>query len=604
MTNADHAVLSPLGPDDPREVAGYQLLARVGEGGMGSVYLSRTRGNQPVALKVIRREFAQNHDFRRRFEQEVTAARRVQGYHIVPVVDHDTSGDLPWLASSYVPGLALDDALGRFGPLPMPAVFQLIGCTAQALHAVHAASVIHRDLKPSNILLSSNGPFVIDFGIARAADATQLTRSGGFIGTPQYMSPEHAFGKPVTAATDIFALGLIAAVVATGRHPYGDGAGISIAAQIANTAQQPPDLSGYPDELRPLLERCLTAEPEGRPTPAELAELCQQAAGRELRDFAGWLPAPLTAEIERRERMAQQPPTPAQPPMPAHTPTQTRTQTPTQAPAQTPPPPAYQPLAYQPTQAASPGQPPHHPIASAPTQAAAYPAPPTPTPGDSGRGRGRSRVLAVGGAALALALVMVAVAAWVFIQGDGAKDKNEDKADGKHTAQPQQAAKQSASPSAEETGETENAEDADSAKVAYTPVYQNKTLQLRAPDEFGPTTDFDLDQPKVDTTGGLASDVQDFSMRDTALRAGEAMAKSPGTTPEQCEEAVTTDPLDTTLAADDLGEDRLIAKGDRLCMVTTSGNLAMMKITAVIPPEADYKIPSYSAQVTLWKRAS
>ncbi|MGW2329012.1 serine/threonine-protein kinase [Streptomyces sp. NPDC001700] len=583
MTSADHAVLSPLGPDDPREVAGYQLLARVGEGGMGSVYLSRTRGNQPVALKVIRREFAQNQDFRRRFEQEVTAARRVQGYHIVPVVDHDTSGDLPWLATSYVPGLALDDALGRFGPLPMPAAFQLIGCTAQALHAVHAASVIHRDLKPSNILLSSNGPFVIDFGIARAADATQLTRSGGFIGTPQYMSPEHAFGKPVTAATDIFALGLIAAVVATGRHPYGDGAGISIAAQIANTAQQPPDLSGYPDELRPLLERCLAAEPERRPTPAELADLCHQAAGRELRDFAGWLPAPLTEEIQRRERMAQQPPTPAQPPMPAHTPTQTPTYAPTYAPAQAP--------------AQAPA---HHPIASAPTQAAGYPAPPT--PGDSGRdggrGRGRGRMLAVGGGALAL--IMVAVAAYVFTQGDDTKGAEQNKADGKHTAQPRQSAKGSASPSPEDT---ENAEDTDSPKAAYTPIYQNKTLQLRAPDHFGPTTDFDLDQPKVDVAGGLASDVQDISMFVNEFRAGEAMAKSPGTTPKECEEAVTTDPLEDTLDPDDLIDEQLIAKGDRLCMVTSSGNLAMLKITAVIPPEDDSDIPSYSTSVTLWKRA-
>ncbi|WP_421110901.1 serine/threonine-protein kinase [Streptomyces sp. NEAU-S77] len=587
MTNADHAVLSPLRADDPREVSGYQLLARVGEGGMGSVYLSRTRGNQPVALKVIRREFAQNDDFRRRFEQEVTAARRVQGYHIVPVVDHDTSGELPWLASAYVPGLALDDALGRYGPLPMPAAFQLIGCTAQALHAVHAASVIHRDLKPSNILLSSNGPFVIDFGIARAADATQLTRSGGFIGTPQYMSPEHAFGKPVTAATDIFALGLIAAVVATGRHPYGDGAGISIAAQIANTAQQPPDLSGYPDELRPLLERCLAADPEQRPTPAELTELCRQGAGRELRDFSGWLPAPITEEIARRERAAQQPPRPAQPPMPAHTPTQTPTQTPTYAPA------------YAPTQAPAP--PAHHPIASAPTQAAAqpslggYPAPPTRS--DSGRGKGR--MLAVGGGALAL--IMVAVAAYVFTQGDDNKGAEQNKADGKHTAQPQHPDKAEKTPSPKASAPSS---DAPAPRTAYTPIYQNKTLQLRAPDHFGPTTDVDLDQPKVDVAGGLASDVQDISMFVNEFRAGEAMAKSPGTTPKECEEAVTADPLEDTLDPSDLIDEQLIAKGDRLCMVTSSGNLAMLKITAVIPPEDDSDIPSYSTSVTLWKRAS
>ncbi|PWK71146.1 protein kinase-like protein [Streptomyces sp. CG 926] len=125
---------------------------------MGSVHLSRTRGNQPVALKVIRRELAQEQDFRVRFEREVQAARSVQGYHIVPVLDHDTSGEQPWPATAFVPGLALDDTLATYGPLPLPAMFQLIGCTAQALHSIHAASVVHRDLKPSNMLLGSNGP--------------------------------------------------------------------------------------------------------------------------------------------------------------------------------------------------------------------------------------------------------------------------------------------------------------------------------------------------------------------------------------------------------------------------------------------------------------
>lgn len=196
--------LRPLGPDDPQDVAGYRLLARIGEGGMGSVYLSRTRGNQPVALKVIRREYAQDEEFRRRFEQEATSARRVQGYHIVPVVDHDTTGPQPWLATVYVPGLALDRVLALHGTLPLPTVLQLTGCAAEALHAVHKAGVIHRDMKPSNILIGSDGPWIIDFGIARAADATQLTRSGGLIGTPQFMSPEHANGQEQTPAADVF----------------------------------------------------------------------------------------------------------------------------------------------------------------------------------------------------------------------------------------------------------------------------------------------------------------------------------------------------------------------------------------------------------------
>jgi predicted Ser/Thr protein kinase len=274
---------------------------------MGTVFLSHTRGGQPVALKVIRREYARDEEFRRRFQQEVTAARRVQGYHVVPVVDHDTTGDQPWLATSYVAGLPLDEALARYGALPLPAALQLVGCAAEALRAVHGAGVIHRDLKPSNVLLAANGPWVIDFGIARAAESTQITRSGGLIGTPQFMSPEHANGLDLTPATDVFSLGLIAAVAATGRHPYGQAGAITLAAKIANTAIRPPDLSDYPDALRPLLERCLVADPTARPAPAEIAELCERGAGRALRDFAGWLPGPLTAEIARREAAAQRP---------------------------------------------------------------------------------------------------------------------------------------------------------------------------------------------------------------------------------------------------------------------------------------------------------
>ncbi|MFF1400605.1 serine/threonine-protein kinase [Streptomyces sp. NPDC058287] len=287
---------------------------------MGTVYLSHTRGGQPVAFKVIRREYGQDPDFRRRFEQEVRSARRVQGHHLVPVVDHDTAGALPWIASVFVPGLSLADALAVQGPLPLPAVFQLVGCTARALGSIHAADVVHRDLKPGNILLGSTGAYVIDFGIARAADATQLTRSGGVIGTPQYMSPEHVLGEPVTAATDLFSLGLIAAVAVTGRHPYGEGGATALGVRIANTERIPPDLGGYPAPLRALLERCLTAEPAARITTDELAELCEREAGRPLRTFDGWLPAPLMERIARREAAAARPPAPT--PTPTATPTQ------------------------------------------------------------------------------------------------------------------------------------------------------------------------------------------------------------------------------------------------------------------------------------------
>ncbi|MFE4264325.1 protein kinase [Streptomyces sp. NPDC056883] len=595
MATADQAVLSPLGPNDPQEIAGYRLLARIGEGGMGSVYLSRTRGNQPVALKVIRREFAQEQDFRARFEHEVQAARRVQGYHIVPVVDHDTSGEQPWLASAYVPGLALDDALAAHGPLPMPAVFQLIGCAALALQSVHAASVIHRDLKPSNILLSSNGPWVIDFGIARATDATQLTRSGGFIGTPQYMSPEHALGHQVTPATDIFALGLIAAVVATGRHPYGEGAGISIAASIANTPQQAPDLSGYPDPLRPLLERCLAADVSQRPGPAELAEWCGRAAGRPLREFKDWLPAGLTAEIARREQLAQTAP---------------------QTAAQTPPPPSYQPT-YVPTQASVPGHPTQgtpHPQAAfygaatttAPAPApspypSAYPSPsPTPAPVPASPSRGRSRVPLVVGAGI-LAVLLAAGGAW-YVTRDGDKSAKEGKGGDKAADQPNPASSEPQSPSQASA----SAQPQTSAAPAYTVVFKDKALKLLAPREFGKFNDVDLDFPKVAPFGEISGNNRELQMGYDAVESGTTFGKSAGPAPEQCATGAATNPIPDRLTSDALtGADSTIVRGDLLCTVTSKGNLAMVKIVGVeASTSKQYDIPTYLTEVTLWKSQS
>jgi serine/threonine protein kinase len=291
------AVPKPLRAEDPREIAGYPLHARIGEGGMGTVYLSRTRGGQPVALKLVRREYADDPVFRERFAREVAATRRVSGYHLVPVVDHDATAERPWLATRYVPGVPLDQALKTHGPLPAPTVLQLLACAASALHAVHTAGVIHRDVKPGNLLLAADGPWLLDFGIARAAGVTTLTTVGRLIGTPRYMSPEHALGRPVTAAGDVFTLGLVAAEAATGRHPYGHGNGLAIAARIAGTDHEPPTLDGVQRPLLDVLRRCLTADPAARPSAAALAEHCAGAARRDVRDFAGWLPGPLAAEV-------------------------------------------------------------------------------------------------------------------------------------------------------------------------------------------------------------------------------------------------------------------------------------------------------------------
>ncbi|MEV6398334.1 serine/threonine-protein kinase [Streptomyces sp. NPDC051907] len=297
----------PLRQDDPTEIAGYVLEARIGEGGMGAVYLTRTADGHPVALKLIRREHAQSENFRRRFAREVEAARRVGGRHLAQVVDHDAEAARPWLATRYVPGLPLDDALEEYGPLPLGCVLQLTACAAHALDAVHAAGVIHRDVKPANLLLTAEGPCLLDFGIARAEGTESLTTVGRMVGTPKYMSPEHALGKQLTPASDVFTLGLVAAEAATGRHPYGEGGGLVVATRIAGTDREPPDLSAHPPALREVLDACLSARPQDRPTAAQAAAMCGRAAGRDVHDFRGWLPKPLTAAVARVERSARDP---------------------------------------------------------------------------------------------------------------------------------------------------------------------------------------------------------------------------------------------------------------------------------------------------------
>ncbi|MFC9944438.1 serine/threonine-protein kinase [Streptomyces pratensis] len=571
-----------MGPQDPRETAGYRLLARIGEGGMGTVYLSHTRGGQAVALKLIRQEFGDDPEFRRRFEQEVQAARRVQGYHLVPVVDHDTSGPLPWLASVYVPGVPLQDALETFGPLPLPAVFQLVGCTAQALAAIHAAGVVHRDLKPGNVLLGPAGPCVIDFGIARAADATQLTRSGGLIGTPQFMSPEHALGDSVGPATDVFSLGLIAALAATGRHPYGSGGAITIAAQIANTSHRPPQLGDYPDALRPLLERCLTADPQDRITPAELAQMCEQAAGRSLRDFGDWLPPALTAEISRREQASRQPPPTTDQGTTATGPSWGATVPPGTGPAAQPAPSG----AWTP---APPGVAPR-------TDTAAPPAPTQP----AGTARGLPRALLMAGAVITL--VIAVTATWFISRPD---NEGTDTSAGPRTT----AGAGSASASPKESGSGGQEESAaPAAETTYTEVFAGKPLTIRAP-AYGTGTHVDLDAPKLFPNGrigeieDLEMTYQDWSNDD--LQFLTPMGRSAGTDPQQCRDGADTDTLPSSILSEDLKDGGIISKGTVLCTVTAEGNLAMLEITDVLPNSVKgdlaNELPDFVTKLTLWK---
>ncbi|MFF4103282.1 serine/threonine-protein kinase [Streptomyces sp. NPDC001903] len=276
--NSATEVFQPLREDDPHTVAGYRLAARLGAGGMGRVYLSHTRGGRPVAIKVVRPELAEDPAFRRRFRREVEAARRVRGAYTAELIDADVDGTPPWLATVYVPGPSLSEAVARRGPLPVPAVLWLVAGVAEALEVIHGAGIVHRDLKPSNVLLAADGPRVIDFGISLASGTTSPTATGSAIGTPQYMAPEQALAGETTTATDVFALGQTAAFAALGEPLYGDGPSVSVLFRIVHSE---PDLSRLPESLRPLIARCLAADPDDRATPAEIVAWCRQRLGKD-----------------------------------------------------------------------------------------------------------------------------------------------------------------------------------------------------------------------------------------------------------------------------------------------------------------------------------
>ncbi|MFE9422872.1 protein kinase [Kitasatospora sp. NPDC006697] len=315
-------VFQPLLPDDPAEVAGYRLFARLGSGGMGRVYLSYTPGGRPVALKVVRPEFAEDPEFRRRFGQEVANAQRIHGLYTAQVIDSGTTAQAPWLVTAYVPGPSLQQVVREHGPLPVRTVLLLLGGIAEALQAIHSVAVVHRDLKPANVLVASDGPRVIDFGIARAADATALTGTGYRIGSPAFMAPEQAQGGAVTPATDVFALGALTAYVASGVQPFGEGPETAVLYRVVH---EPPELSGVPADLRDLVLRCLSKAPQDRPKPAEIIEVARNhpAVGGQLRFADDWLPSPVNTEITRRSDLPRTPPraVPAMPAMPAAAPT-------------------------------------------------------------------------------------------------------------------------------------------------------------------------------------------------------------------------------------------------------------------------------------------
>lgn len=278
-----------LQPGDPERIGPYRVIRRLGSGGMGLVFLCRSAGGRPVAVKVIRADLAADREFRARFRREVEAARKVSGLYTALLVDADPDGPMPWLATAYVPGLSLANAVADHGPLSPASVLMLAAGLAESLAAIHAVGLVHRDLKPSNVLLADDGPRVIDFGISRATEASALTHTGLVVGSPGFMSPEQAEGGQVGPPSDVFSLGGVLTYAATGQGPFGAG---STAALVYRVVHGTPALDGISADLRALIERCLTKDPGMRPTAPELlAELGDVGVA------AGWLPAPLTEEV-------------------------------------------------------------------------------------------------------------------------------------------------------------------------------------------------------------------------------------------------------------------------------------------------------------------
>ncbi|MFF5918305.1 protein kinase [Streptomyces flavochromogenes] len=263
----------------------YVIEHKLGEGGMGTVYLARSRGGRAVAVKVARPELASDPSFRARFRAEVAAARQVGGFHTAQVVDADPDAEAPWLATAYIPGPTLAAFVTAQGPMDEGRLRSLGAALAEALEAIHACGLVHRDLKPGNIVMAPDGPRVLDFGIARALESTRLTATGSAFGTPGYLAPEQALGDEVTGAADVFALGAVL-VAAAGGRPFGGGTPMGLMYRAVHEA---PDLTAVPEPLRGLVGRCLAKDPAGRPTPEEILDVLGEGA---TRDGAGVTPSP------------------------------------------------------------------------------------------------------------------------------------------------------------------------------------------------------------------------------------------------------------------------------------------------------------------------
>ncbi|MGP4109437.1 ABC transporter substrate-binding protein [Streptomyces sp. 4N509B] len=416
-----------LDSSDPPSIGRYRILARLGAGGMGRVYLARSPGGRAVAVKVVRPELADDPGFRERFAREVAAARRVNSFFTAGVVEADTDGTPAWLATAYVPGLSLAEAVAQHGPWPPSSVSALGAALGEALEAIHAAGVVHRDLKPSNVLIAADGPRVIDFGISVAAEAASaLTQTGMVVGTPGFMAPEQVQGDPVGPAADVFALGAVLVHAASGQGPFGTGS-----AHVVNfrAVYEPPRLDGLTPELRALVEPCLAKNAAERPSVPALLERLAGAAGEAVAGAAGeapvsaramvdsaWLPASLARTVLLRRQTPLPTPSEAPAPPPASGSAAPSTAPPPDAPPDSPPlPPPASPPVSPPAGSAPPPQtttPPRPPEPPGPPVVGLAATPAFRTPGR----RRRPLLLSVGAALLAAVVGLVIV---LSSNGDG-----------------------------------------------------------------------------------------------------------------------------------------------------------------------------------------
>ncbi|MDT0616082.1 protein kinase [Streptomyces sp. DSM 40712] len=367
--------VDPPGVRHGGSIGAYRLLGRLGAGGMGHVYLARSDRGRTVAVKLVREELAAQDEFRERFRQEVASARRVGGYWTAPVLDADTEAAVPWVATGYVAGPSLQQVVGHdHGALPERSVRTLAAGLAHALQDIHAAGIVHRDLKPSNVLVTIDGPRVIDFGIARALETVTesgLTRTGALVGSPGFMAPEQVRGDRITPACDVFCLGSVLAYAATGNLPFGTATS-GVHALMFRIAQEEPDLDGVPEGIADLVRDCLRKDPAARPA---LDEVLERTGARDTvaegRSRDPWLPSALVAQLGRhavRLLDTENPEAPeAGPVPPAHAPQSNPTP---------PPPPSRDPAGPPPPRDPGTGA---GPVNHLPTQVAGA-NPPTPPP--------------------------------------------------------------------------------------------------------------------------------------------------------------------------------------------------------------------------------